>query len=132
MYGNGDCCPNQSMLLRLWVHEATRVYGDKLVSFTDIDAFNKLVLEVLRKGIEDVNEEVVFRKPQIFFHFAEGLSDSKYMPARDWTTLTSILEEAQVGYNEFVGSMNLVLFEDAMAHVCRYGISTYTQFLALV
>lgn len=120
MYGNGECCPNANMLLRLWLHEAKRVYSDKLVNFTDIAAFDKLMLEVVRKGIEDFNEELVFEKPHIFFHFAEGLSDSKYMPVRDWNSLTGILEEAQLGYNEFVGTMNLVLFEDAMAHVCRW------------
>lgn len=120
MYAHGGCCPNTNMLLRLWVHEAKRVYGDKLVSFTDLDTFDKLMLEVVRKGIEDFNEELVFQKPLLFFHYAEGLNDSKYMPVQEWTMLNKILEEAQTGYNEYVGSMNLVLFEDAMSHICRY------------
>lgn len=120
MFATGDCVANQNMLIRLWVHEATRVYGDKLVDFTDLEAFQKLLLETTRKNMEDFDEEIVFPKTNILFHFAENLNDAKYMPVKDWTSLKTILEEAQTGYNELVGAMNLVLFEDAMAHICRY------------
>lgn len=119
MFGTGECCPNPNMLIRLWVHEVTRVYGDKLVDSTDIDVFNKLVTEVVRKGFDNYNEDIVFRKPVLYFHFAENLNDSKYMPVKNIESLSKILEEAQSNYNELIGAMNLVLFEDAMAHICR-------------
>lgn len=120
MFANGECCPNTNMLIRLYVHEANRVYGDKLVSFEDLDTFNKLVLETVKKGLPEANEVIIFEKPQIYFHYAESLNDSKYMPSKTWTSLSAVLTEAQVGYNELVGAMNLVLFEDAMCHVCKY------------
>lgn len=125
MFANGECCPNSNMLIRLWVHEATRVYGDKLVDRPDIDTFNKLVLEMVRKGFEDFNESVVFKEPIIFSHFADGLADLKYMPVKEWAGLSRILEEAQVNYNELVGSSNLVLFEDAMSHICRQVFASF-------
>ncbi|XP_037911922.1 dynein beta chain, ciliary-like [Hermetia illucens] len=119
MYATGDTCPNSDKLLRQWVHEATRVYGDKMVEVNDIKNFNKLLREMVKKGIETFNEEIVFEEPLIFCHFAQGLADFKYTGVADWQTLHKLLSEAQDGYNELVGAMNLVLFEDAMAHICR-------------
>lgn len=57
--------------------------------------------------------------PLIFSHFADGIGDQKYMPVHSWTALRKLLNDAVDSYNELVGGMNLVLFEDAMAHVCR-------------
>lgn len=119
MFANGECCSNANMLVRLYVHEATRVYGDKLVCFEDLDAFSKLTIEMVRKGLEGINESMVFEKPHIYFHYADSLNESKYMPIISWQTLSTMLTEAQVSYNELVGAMNLVLFEDAMSHICR-------------
>lgn len=119
LYANSSTCPNPNALLRLWVHECSRVYGDKLVDKTDISNFNKIITEAVRKGIESYSEEKVFGKPLIYCHFALGLSENKYMPVSNWDRLQKLLEEAQERYNDFVGAMNLVLFEDAMCHVCR-------------
>jgi len=57
--------------------------------------------------------------PLIFSHFADGIGDQKYMPVRSWLILHKLLNDAMASYNELVGAMNLVLFEDAMSHVCR-------------
>lgn len=119
LYADSKTCPNPNMLLRLWVHECNRVYGDKLVDQTDISTFNKIIVEAVRKGIESYNDDVVFGKPHIYCHFALGLSENKYMPIQNWEQLQKLLQEAQERYNDFVGVMNLVLFDDAMSHVCR-------------
>jgi len=41
------------------------------------------------------------------------------MPVRSWPILQKLLNDAMRSYNEFLGAINLVLFEDAMSHVCR-------------
>lgn len=119
LYANFETCPNPNMLLRLWVHECNRVYGDKLVDKQDIYNYNKLIVDVVRKGIDTYTEDIVFGKPHIYCHFAKGLADTKYMPVPSWERLNKLLEEAQERYNDFIGAMNLVLFDDAMAHICR-------------
>lgn len=119
LFATGDTCPDANYLVQLWVHEANRVYCDKLVDQTDIDAFNKIVNDVVKKNFDEIDDNIVFVKPLIYSHFAEGLQESKYMPIREWSRLNTLLMEAQDNYNELVGSMNLVLFEDAMAHICR-------------
>ena len=47
------------------------------------------------------------------------MGDPKYIPVDEWTDLNKLLVEALENYNELNTAMNLVLFEDAMMHVCR-------------
>lgn len=47
------------------------------------------------------------------------MGEPKYMPITDWAVLHRLLTEALISYNDLVAAMNLVLFEDAMMHVCR-------------
>lgn len=119
LFANGDCAPNPEMFIRLWAHEATRVYGDKLTDFDDLRTFGGLLLEAIKKGIEGINDEVVLKQPLIFCHFAESLVDLKYLNVKGWAALNRLLVEAQDNFNEMIGGLNLVLFEDAMSHICR-------------
>jgi dynein heavy chain len=57
--------------------------------------------------------------PNIYCHFAGGLGEARYQPITDWDILSRLLREALTNYNELVAAMELVLFEDAMMHVCR-------------
>ncbi|KAJ8875197.1 hypothetical protein PR048_023092 [Dryococelus australis] len=119
LFADAACVPTPADLIRLWMHEATRVYGDKLVDTNDIETFEKLVVEFVKKGFDELDEEQVFRKPLLFFHFTESIGDSKYMPMVDTNRLESFLLEALGQYNDLVAAMNLVLFEDAINNVCR-------------
>lgn len=119
LYSNKDTCPEPEDLCRLYVHEAYRVYGDKMVCDSDADNFKKIFRETFKKTIEDMDDHKVFKEPLIYCHFADGLGDPKYMTVKEWSVMSSVLAEAQQGYNEIVGHMNLVMFEDAMGHVCR-------------
>lgn len=105
--------------MRLWLHESQRVYCDKLIEEKDIDAFGKLQLDAFKKNFEEMDESVVFDKPNIYCHFASGIGEPKYMPVTKWNKLSQLLNEAMTSYNDLVAGMNLVLFEDAMMHVCR-------------
>lgn len=118
MFATGDCCPNKHALVRLWAHESRRVYGDKMVTAGDLEAFDKALSDLV-KSLDGINSDIVLQLPHIYFHYAESLQDSKYMPVKGWDSLLKVLEEAQVNYNEFIGGMNLVLFEEAMSHICR-------------
>ena len=39
-------------LLRLYMHEAERTYSDKLINQEDLDLFNKILKETIRKSFE--------------------------------------------------------------------------------
>lgn len=62
----------------------------------------------------------MFVNPLMYCHFAEGIGESKYLPVDSWATMNKLLEEALSQYNDLIAAMNLVLFEDAMHHICRY------------
>lgn len=66
-----------------------------------------------------MDESVIFERPNLYCHFAGGIGEPKYMPVASWEALNSLLQDALVSYNDLVAAMNLVLFEDAMMHVCR-------------
>lgn len=121
LFSTKDTCPEYEDLCRLYVHEAFRVYSDKLIDDSDLDAFKKCIRDVFKasKHLEEIDDAKVFKEPLIYCTFADGLNDSKYMQIKNWASLTNLLTECLHCYNEFVGQMNLVLFEDAMAHICR-------------
>lgn len=114
-----ETCPEPEDLLRLYLHEASRVYGDKLSTQSDAENFKKLMREVTKNEVDEVNEQRMFQEPLIYCHFGDGLTENKYMPVTKWSTLNAMLGDAQKAYNEMIGPLSLVMFEDAMGHVCR-------------
>lgn len=75
--------------------------------------------EVVKKGFEEMSEAEVFEEPLIYCHFADGMGDPKYRKILSYPQLAKLLNDALTGYNDMVAAMNLVLFEDAMLHICR-------------
>uniref|UniRef100_A0A667GCJ0 Dynein axonemal heavy chain 11 n=1 Tax=Lynx canadensis TaxID=61383 RepID=A0A667GCJ0_LYNCA len=119
LFASPEClkCPND--LIHLWLHESSRVYGDKLVDPKDCDLFQKKMLETAYKHFEGANGHALLQQPLIYCHFAHGGQDPRYLPVKDWEVLRTVLTEALDSHNELNAVMNLVLFEDAMQHVCR-------------
>ncbi|XP_007535628.1 dynein axonemal heavy chain 17 [Erinaceus europaeus] len=106
-------------LVRLWLHEAERVYGDKMVDEKDQDTLRRVTIASTKKFFDDLGEELLFAKPNIFCHFAQGIGDPKYLSVTDVAQLNKILVDVLDSYNEVNAVMNLVLFEDAVSHICR-------------
>ncbi|XP_035709844.1 dynein beta chain, ciliary [Folsomia candida] len=119
LFSTIDCLQNPLDLVRLWLHEASRVYGDKLVDDKDISTFAKMVNDNVKKSFEDLEETSVLEKPLIYCHFAQGMEDPKYMPVKDYNFLQRLLIDALKSYNEFNSIMNLVLFDDAVNYICK-------------
>ncbi|XP_019507533.1 PREDICTED: dynein heavy chain 11, axonemal [Hipposideros armiger] len=119
LFASPECLKGPNDLMRLWLHESSRVYGDKLIDTKDCDLFQKKILETAYKYFEDVDSHILLQQPLIYCHFADGGEDPCYMPVKDWKVLKTILTETLDNYNELNAAMHLVLFEDAMQHVCR-------------
>ena len=47
-----DCAKTPVDLVRLWRHEAERVYKDKLVDGADLESYEKLSKDVIKKSFE--------------------------------------------------------------------------------
>ncbi|XP_071672368.1 dynein axonemal heavy chain 17 isoform X2 [Patagioenas fasciata] len=119
LFSTPECLKAPVDLVRLWLHEAERVYGDKLVDEKDQTTFGRTLVDTCQKFFGELGEELLFAKPNIYFHFAQGLGDPKYLPVPSWPALNKLLGEALDGYNEVNAAMSLVLFEDAVSHICR-------------
>lgn len=119
LFASAECCKSPIDLVRLWMHEAERVYCDKLTDKQDIENYRKLMKETTKKCFEDMDEAALFATPHFFSHFSQGTGDPKYMPVEKYEDMNKILVEALEGYNEMNAAMNLVLFGDAIAHILR-------------
>lgn len=42
-------------LIRLWMHETQRIFGDKLTDDKDVDAFSKVQIDIIKKIFEVCN-----------------------------------------------------------------------------
>ncbi|XP_061442923.1 dynein axonemal heavy chain 11 isoform X1 [Rhineura floridana] len=119
LFAKLECLKHPNDLVRLWLHESSRVYGDKLVGAKDCIFFHKKLIDTAHKYFEDLEDPILLQQPLIYCHFASGVADPNYMPVKDWDVLRKILVETLENYNELNASMNIVLFEDAIQHVCR-------------
>uniref|UniRef100_H0X4M8 Dynein axonemal heavy chain 17 n=1 Tax=Otolemur garnettii TaxID=30611 RepID=H0X4M8_OTOGA len=119
LFSTLECLKIPLDLARLWLHEAERVYGDKMVDEKDQETLRRVTIASTKKFFDDLGDELLFAKPNIFCHFAQGIGDSKYFPVTDMAHLNKLLVDALDSYNEVNAVMNLVLFEDAVAHICK-------------
>lgn len=108
-------------LVQLWAHECRRNYSDVLTSDEEMVRFETFMRDSYRKSFTELRlkDEEVFVEPLLFAHFAQGIGDMTYARVSDFDALSALLYEGLEGYNELNATMDLVLFQDAMEHVCR-------------
>uniref|UniRef100_A0A803V436 Dynein axonemal heavy chain 17 n=1 Tax=Ficedula albicollis TaxID=59894 RepID=A0A803V436_FICAL len=120
LFSTPECVKQPQDLVKLYLHESSRVYRDRMAEDTDCDTFDKIQREMVKKCYGDIEDSLEQAKHMnIYCHFAKGLGEPGYRPVPSWEELNQILVEALDSYNEVNAAMNLVLFEDAMCHVCR-------------
>uniref|UniRef100_A0A667ZXX0 Dynein, axonemal, heavy polypeptide 9 like n=1 Tax=Myripristis murdjan TaxID=586833 RepID=A0A667ZXX0_9TELE len=111
LFAPPECIRYPIELVHLWLHESSRVYSDKLMEEKDVELFNKILL--------DTDESIFIHQPLVYCHFSQGVGEPRYHQASDWEKLQKTLTDALEHYNELHAVMNLVLFEEAIQHVCR-------------
>nr|CAD7577359.1 unnamed protein product [Timema californicum] len=124
-------------LVRLWYHECCRVFQDRLVNDEDCEWFDQLLREKI--GGFGLNADKVLEDRAILFgDFLEPQSDVKnYEEIKDMEKLfyntsastkydtrifqlSKVLDQYLEDYNHHsTAPMKLVLFLDAISHVCR-------------
>ncbi|KAM4722817.1 dynein axonemal heavy chain 1 [Rhinophrynus dorsalis] len=107
-------------LLKLWYHESCRVFQDRLVNEEDRGWFD----ELMKGRMEEFDasfQEVVPQQPVLYGDFMTSVSDSKaYQLIEDHEKITRAIEEYMEDYNQTnTTKMKLVLFLDAIKHICR-------------
>ncbi|KAH0630033.1 hypothetical protein JD844_012597 [Phrynosoma platyrhinos] len=107
-------------LLRLWYHESCRVFRDRLVNEEDRTWFDDLMKGMMLEW-EITFDEVVPFQPLLYGDFMFPGSDVKlYEIIDDKEKLMHVIQEYMEEYNQInTTKMKLVLFMDAMEHICR-------------
>nr|XP_031542333.1 dynein heavy chain 1, axonemal isoform X7 [Vicugna pacos] len=111
---------DEVQLLRLWYHENCRVFRDRLVNEEDRSWFDKL-LESHMEQWEVAFEEVCPFQPILYGDFMSPGSDVKsYELITSEKKMMQVIEEYMEDYNQInTAKLRLVLFMDAMSHICR-------------
>jgi dynein heavy chain len=106
--------------VRLWLHESLRVFADRMVNEQEEERFNIVVTDTVKKYFSDVcdTEKVLDTTSLIFTNFV-GSKTNDYCEVPGVPELSSALEARLAEYNETNSIMDLVLFKQAMEHVCR-------------
>ncbi|KAG7496340.1 dynein heavy chain 2, axonemal [Solea senegalensis] len=115
-----DFHDTKTNITRLWVHECFRVFSDRLVDHSDMEAFVALMGEKLGTLFDLTFHSMCPNKqPPIFGDF---MSESHvYEDLLDLNDLKKFMETKLEDYNLTPGEvpMSLVLFRDAIEHITR-------------
>ncbi|KAF1777676.1 P-loop containing nucleoside triphosphate hydrolase [Phytophthora cactorum] len=117
-------CPDADSMNRLWVHEASRVFQDRLINVTDQTWFEELVYSLLQRFFNcNWPRETLFHSPcPLTFgdFFKPGTPTPLYEYCNDVSKVTKIMDDFLENYNvTFANKMNLVFFRDAIGHLSR-------------
>ncbi|VDO08408.1 unnamed protein product [Rodentolepis nana] len=109
---------------RLFYHECSRVFHDRLVDDNDRLFFNTILSEIASKYLGETLEPEVLSKNPLFFgdfmSFGAKRDERVYEEIADMNKLKNIMEEYLDDYN-IVNSKDtsMVFFTDAVQHICR-------------
>ncbi len=106
--------------IRLWIHECFRVFSDRLIDDKDRESFIHILSENLGSIFDQTYHNICEKKiPPIFADFLNN--DQIYEDLVNFPTLKNHMEKTLNDYNEYPGQvpMDIVLFRDAIEHVCR-------------
>ncbi|KAL8435730.1 hypothetical protein ACSSS7_002267 [Eimeria intestinalis] len=106
-------------VVRCWVHETSRVFCDRLADEGDRTWFYEaLRQQAVQFGLEFPSEKEI--SSIIFADFVQQTSDRHYLEVDEASTLKTVIETYLQDYNSNASApMQLVMFEDACAHVAR-------------
>ncbi|KER29498.1 hypothetical protein T265_03876 [Opisthorchis viverrini] len=108
-------------LVRLWVHEVHRVIMDRLICDVDQQVVRGCISDLLKEHFSDCFEYAT-KEPLLFGDYQNALDDSEvrlYEDLVDYENCREICQQILEGYNEAVGKLPMVLFDDAISHLTR-------------
>ena len=71
-------------LVRMWVHECERIYGDRLVNAANLETYRTFVADIAKKAFPKAGQTMTkyFQpnnpEPLVFANFVESLDEKKY------------------------------------------------------
>jgi dynein heavy chain len=111
-------------LVRLFCHESSRVFHDRLIDETDRKYFNQLLAQLCETNFNySMPAEKLMTEPIMFCDFTKRgvpAEDRIYLEVSDMKFLNNLLEEYLEEYNVTLNKeMRLIFFLDAKQHITR-------------
>ena len=110
---------NAPSMLRLWWHENTRVFGDRLTTAADRTILSELLGTEMKETFELSTEDLFNAERIIFGDYMQDTSERPYVQISDMKQLVERIEQYLEDYNLEMKPMRLVMFLDACDHVSR-------------
>ncbi|CAM9131888.1 unnamed protein product, partial [Ectocarpus fasciculatus] len=105
-------------VIKLWVHENARVLSDRFFFLTELDTYDAILRDVMKKTLGMSNPDDILGQNIIFTPFANSTTGA-YLPITSMEELKRTLDNKLIEYNETFAMMDLVLFDQAIEHVTR-------------
>eukprot|EP00002_Diphylleia_rotans_P015940 TRINITY_DN308_c0_g1_i6.p1 TRINITY_DN308_c0_g1~~TRINITY_DN308_c0_g1_i6.p1 ORF type:complete len:4231 (+),score=876.63 TRINITY_DN308_c0_g1_i6:183-12875(+) len=109
-------------LIRLWMHECSRVFSDRLINEEDNKWFKVLMGRMLQKYFDaDYSTFVEEGETLLYADFVKKVSGKGiYDDVSDMGTLSTAVQNLMDDYNAINNTpLKLVLFTSALEHICR-------------
>ena len=104
-------------VVKLWVHEFARVISDRFFWLQELEVYDGMLREVMKKQLNFPTIDDMLSKPIVFTAFAGG--QNSYCSVDSSEALKKVVDMKLVEYNESNAMMDLVLFEQAAQHISR-------------
>ena len=121
----GAIVKEQDQMTRLWIHEVSRVFYDRLINEDDRDWFRNLICELLGRHFNTrwTKEELFINSCIMFGDILKLDAPMKdYEEIKDVKKLIRVLEDRMDDHNtdpKNKSKLNLVFFDDAIEHILR-------------
>lgn len=120
MFSQPESCNTVLSLIRLYLHEAVRVYTDKMIDVADVESAIKYTIQALCSQFPEIQAKDISAEPLIYCSFNKGLQAERiYTQVDSIDNINHVVIQALDQYNDNYAVMNLVLFGDAVGHVLR-------------
>ena len=106
--------PTLDDLVRLWAHEALRLFQDRLVTEEEKDWTDKNIDLIACKHFPSIDQAAVLRRPILFSDWTSKL----YLPVEQ-SELRALIKGKSKGFYEEELDAPLVLFDDVLEHCLR-------------
>ncbi|CAK9099898.1 Dynein axonemal heavy chain 6 (Axonemal beta dynein heavy chain 6) (Ciliary dynein heavy chain 6) [Durusdinium trenchii] len=105
--------PNAEAFTRLWYHELSRVFCDRLINKSDKEWFYKAAAEQLKSRFRVMDTDPEIWTSLMWCNFLRPVESRVYEEAKDKTKVQKVLEDANDDYNlSHTAQMNLVFFQE--------------------
>ena len=107
---------------KLWVHEVSRIFMDRLINDEDREWLINEIMEMLSRNFKSpIERDDIFGESKVKFGDILKIDSGRiYEEIRETNKLLKALEGQLEDYNDAsTNKMNLVFFEDAILHILR-------------